>query len=82
MVWHARASRSHAGVDGACACKKKWFLKNTLPVKNAVFTPDRPVHWNTPRDIYTFGSAIRTLRIYFRFTRYPLTRDPGIAIYS
>ena len=22
-----------------------------LPAKNAVFTPDQPVHWNTPRDI-------------------------------
>ena len=32
-VWHAWSSHSHASVDGACACKKKWFLKNTLPAK-------------------------------------------------
>ena len=51
-VQYAQASHSHVGVDGACVCKKKWFLKKYVTrQKNAVF-PDRPVHWNTPRDIY------------------------------
>ena len=39
MVWHAWASHSCVGADGACACKKKWFLKNMLPAKNTVFYP-------------------------------------------